>query len=184
MATVTLPHTFAANALAQASQVNANFSSITTEMNGNLDGANIANDSITAAKIVGGAVTTAKIQDDAISTAKIQDAAVTDDKFAPLTISAKTGSYTLTLADYNSLVTMDSASAMNLTIPTNASVAFPTGTAIKVAQLGGGQVTLVPSSGVTMVAYLDGTKIAGRGGAVVLVKTGTNTWLAEGLLVP
>jgi hypothetical protein len=59
---------------------------------------------------------------------------LTSDKVPTVTRSVQTGSYTLVLADAGDLVEMGSGSAQTLTIPTNASVAFPVGT--KIASLG------------------------------------------------
>ena len=100
----------------------------------------------------------------------------------PLTINTQTGtSYTLVLADAPKFVTMSNASASTLTVPPNASVAFPTGTYIEGAQLGAGQVTLTPGSGVT-INGTPGLKIAAQYGTFGLLKTATNTWLAMGRL--
>ena len=49
-----------------------------------------------------------------------------------ITVNAQTGAYTLVLTDANKAVEVTTASAVNLTIPTDASVAFPVGTVIEV----------------------------------------------------
>lgn len=99
-----------------------------------------------------------------------------------LTINAQTGtSYTLVLTDAGKFVTMTNASASTLTVPPNSSVAFPVGTFIEGAQLGAGQVTITPGSGVTINA-VPGLKIAAQYGAFALIKTATDTWLAFGRL--
>lgn len=95
-------------------------------------------------------------------------------------INAQTGtSYTLVLADADYLVTLSNGSAITLTVPTNASVAFPTGTRIDLAQLGAGQVTVAGAGGVTVNAKL-GLKISAQYGRVLLEKYGTNLWLLSG----
>nr|WP_324128882.1 hypothetical protein [Aeromicrobium sp.] len=100
----------------------------------------------------------------------------------PAQINAQTGtSYTLVLADAGKFVTMSNASASTLTVPPNSSVAFPVGTVIEGAQLGAGQVTLTPGSGVT-INGTPGLKIAAQYGSYALVKTATDTWLAVGRL--
>lgn len=97
-------------------------------------------------------------------------------------INAQTGtSYTLVLGDAGDFVTMTNASASTLTVPPNSSVAFPTGTIIEGAQLGAGQVTLTPGSGVT-INGTPGLKVAAQYGTFGLIKTATDTWLAMGRL--
>jgi hypothetical protein len=102
------------------------------------------------------------------------------------TQSAQTGSYTLALTDAGKTVTMDSGSANTLTVPTNASVAFPTGTRIDVLQLGTGQTSIVGDTGVTVYKYniAVGTtaKIAGQYAAATLWKQNTNIWYLVGNL--
>lgn len=97
-------------------------------------------------------------------------------------LNAQTGtSYTLVLGDRAKTVTMNNASANTLTIPTNASVAFPTGTAIVIRQIGAGTTTITADTGVT----LDGTSagsadISDRYKAAVITKVDTNTWYIDG----
>jgi hypothetical protein len=111
-----------------------------------------------------------------------------DASFATLTstrtINAQTGTtYTLVLGDAARLafVTMSNASASTLTVPPNSSVAFPVGSVVEGAQLGAGQVTLTPGSGVT-INGTPGLKIAAQFGSFGLLKTATDTWLAYGRL--
>jgi len=97
-----------------------------------------------------------------------------------LTVNAQTGTtYTLALADGGNVVTMSNASANTLTIPTNASVAFPTGTIILVYQLGAGATTITADTGVTLngISAGSGTMNTQYGG-VSLLKIGTDTWVA------
>jgi 2-keto-4-pentenoate hydratase len=99
-----------------------------------------------------------------------------------LVLNAQTGTgYTLVLTDAGKFVTMTNAAASTLTVPPNSSVAFPVGTFIEGAQLGAGQLTLTPGSGVTVNAT-PGAKIAAQFGAFGLVKLATDTWLAFGRL--
>lgn len=98
------------------------------------------------------------------------------------TINAQTGaSYTLVLADDGALVTLSNGGANTLTIPTNASVAFPTGTVINFMQLGAGVTTIVASAGVTLNGVVAGSApVNKRYSAGSLVKLGTNTWVVSG----
>lgn len=61
--------------------------------------------------------------------------------------NTQTASYTLALADAGKVVELNSATPVILTVPSNASVAFPTDTVIEVCQVGAGQVTVAPDSG-------------------------------------
>lgn len=98
-------------------------------------------------------------------------------------INAQSGtSYTLALGDAGLLLTLNNAGAITLTIPTNASVAFPVGTKIDLAQLGAGQVTVSPAGGVTLNSYLSKVSLAGQYAPGTLKKTATNTWLLIGTL--
>ena len=66
-------------------------------------------------------------------------------------INAQTGTtYTLVLTDNSKLITLSNAGAITLTIPTNATVAFPIGCQIDLVQLGAGAVTVAGVSGVTI----------------------------------
>jgi hypothetical protein len=60
------------------------------------------------------------------------------------------GDYTLTLSDVARIVAFDSASAATLTVPSDASVAFPVGTVINVYRAGTGAVTIAGAAGVTV----------------------------------
>jgi hypothetical protein len=90
--------------------------------------------------------------------------------------------YTLALTDVAQIVTLNNASAITLTVPPNASVAFPIGTQIVLTQFGAGQVTIAPGAGVTLRSFGSALKIAGQWGVATCVKTDTNTWLVFGNL--
>ena len=106
---------------------------------------------------------------------------LTDPKVS-VTNNAQTGtSYTGVLSDASKAVTMDNASANTFTIPTNASVSYPTGTVIVVQQIGAGTTTITGASGVTVNGVSAGSgDLAAQWSAVSLLKTATNTWLAMG----
>jgi alpha-D-ribose 1-methylphosphonate 5-triphosphate synthase subunit PhnH len=96
-----------------------------------------------------------------------------------VTVSSQSASYTLVLGDAAKMVEMNNASANNLTVPPNSSVAFPVGTVIDVLQIGAGQTTIVAGSGVT-INYAIGLKLRAQWSAASLVKRATNTWVAIG----
>lgn len=156
----------------------------------NVTAAKLATDSVTTIKIVDSNVTAAKLATDAVTTAKIQDNAVTQAKLADrtvgsaeldnLTLNAQTGTtYTLVLADAHKLVTLSNASAITLTVPTNASVAFDIGDQVNLLQLGAGQVT-VGGAGVTLRSQGSKLKLNGQYATATLVKIGTDEWVLLG----
>jgi hypothetical protein len=96
-----------------------------------------------------------------------------------LITSAQTASYTLVLSDSSDLVEMSNASANNLTVPLNSSVAFPVGAQIHILQTGAGQTTVVATGGVTINAS-PGLKLRGQWSAATLIKRATDTWVLVG----
>ena len=98
-------------------------------------------------------------------------------------ISQKTAGYTLTaLTERDSLIEMSSASAMTLTIPTDATLNFPIGTTLDILQTSTGQVTIAGAGGVTVNAT-PGLKLRTQWSSVTLLKRAANTWVAFGDLM-
>ena len=96
------------------------------------------------------------------------------------TINAQTGTtYTLVLGDAGDLVTLSNAATVTLTVPTNASVAFPVGTVVDLARLGAGGVTVAAAGGVTVNATPSLT-LRAQYSAATLIKLATDTWLLVG----
>jgi hypothetical protein len=91
--------------------------------------------------------------------------------------------YTLVLTDAGKMIRCTNASAVTVTIPLNATVAFPTGTVIEVRQAGAGQVTISPTGGVTLNSESSMRKTAAQYRGVSLIKVGTDTWDLDGSLV-
>lgn len=102
---------------------------------------------------------------------------------APRTINTQTASYTLQLTDAGGIVEMNVASANNLTVPDNATVAFPVGSQVDICQYGAGQTTIVQGAGVTIVSVSSNKKLAARYGTATLYKRATNEWVLTGNLV-
>jgi len=95
-------------------------------------------------------------------------------------ILSYTASHVLVLSDAGRLILMSSASAQTVTIPANASVAFPIDTEIEIVRWNTGSVTISPASGVTL-ASVDGLcSIGALYGAVSLKKVSTDIWLLTG----
>jgi hypothetical protein len=113
----------------------------------------------------------AGIISDEIGTGNIQ--------LSDLATNAQAASYTLVLADKGKLVEMSNASANNLTVPLNSSVAFPVGSQINILQTGAGQTTVVATGGVTINAT-PGLKLRAQWSSATLIKRGTDTWVLVG----
>lgn len=97
-----------------------------------------------------------------------------------LGINTQTVNYALLLSDAGMLVEMNTAAASNLTIPTNATVAFPILTRIDIVQYGAGQTIVVPSVGVTLRSANGYTKLRTQYSGATLYKRGTNEWVLIG----
>ena len=95
-------------------------------------------------------------------------------------VNAQTGTtYTLAIGDEFLIgVTMNNAASNTITIPTNATVAFPIGTTILITQLGAGATTIAAAGGVTTVVPASSPLAIGAvGGSRVIQKRGTDSWL-------
>jgi hypothetical protein len=94
----------------------------------------------------------------------------------------KTASYNLStdgLSLRDGLIEINSGSGTTLTIPTNATTAFPVGTSIDVLQVGAGQVTVAGAVGVT-VNSTPGLKLRTQWSSATLFKRGTDLWVLMG----
>ena len=99
--------------------------------------------------------------------------------------SDQTADYTAVLTDqYQTLVPMNKATAVAFKIPTNASVAFPVGTAITILNKGAGAVTIsAVTSGTTTVLSAGATAASptlAQYKTAVCIKTATDTWYVVG----
>lgn len=92
-----------------------------------------------------------------------------------MTQNAQTGvTYSFVLTDFTKLVTLSNASAVAVTLPLEATVAWPTGTQLRLLNVGAGTVTVAGAVGVT----INGTPLTlGQYKGANLIKTGTNTWV-------
>jgi hypothetical protein len=98
---------------------------------------------------------------------------------AGIAASTQTASYTAASTDAGTVVEMNSASALNFTVPPNSSVAYDIGTVIMIFQLGAGQVTLVAGAGVTLDTPSSLTTRVQYSTASVR-KRATNEWVVAG----
>jgi hypothetical protein len=93
----------------------------------------------------------------------------------------QTASYTLAIGDAWMGLIMNSATAVNVTVPPNSSVAFQVGTIIPWYGLGAGLITFVAGAGVTLETRAGGTLVSAvqraSGG---LWQRAANTWVVSG----
>jgi hypothetical protein len=99
--------------------------------------------------------------------------------------TANTADYTTVLADsYQVLELMNKATAIAFKIPTNASVAFPVGTALTVLNIGAGTCTIsAVTPGTTTVLSAGATAASptlAQYKSAVCIKTATDTWYVVG----
>ena len=92
--------------------------------------------------------------------------------------------YTLVLADRAMTKTLSNATSCAVTIPTNASVAFPIGSAIVLRVTGAGTIsdyTITAAATVSLDGVATGSCAASAAiKAIVLTKVGTNSWYVDG----
>ncbi|HWQ05863.1 MAG TPA: BppU family phage baseplate upper protein [Feifaniaceae bacterium] len=121
---------------------------------------------------------------DALSPSAIGAAALSDGKVSPeqasATISTYTANHALELSDAGRLILMNLSSAGTLTIPANASVAFPVGAELEVCQYGAGAVTIAAASGVTLVSLDSAVLFAGQYACAALKQVAADVWLLAG----
>jgi len=98
-----------------------------------------------------------------------------------ITENLQTESYTLQLSDRNKVVAMNNPSSATVTIPTNASVAFPIGSIVNVYAMSNQNLTIAGASGVTV---RNAGRLFERYVEVSLRKRATDEWVASGNIVP
>ena len=101
--------------------------------------------------------------------------------------SDQTADYTPVLNDqYQALIPMNKATAVNFTIPTNASVAYPVGTVLTVLNKGAGAVTIkAVTAGTTTVLSAGATAAQptlSQYKSAACIKTATDTWYVVGAI--
>jgi hypothetical protein len=119
-------------------------------------------------------VTDATEATEATSLQQMQGAVLDSQKL--LASRTVTTAATLAAGDANKAVYVNQASLTTnvvVTIPTNATVAFPVGTIIEITAYGAGGAKLSPAGGVTLLGV---TTVMPDWGTVRLVKSGTDSW--------
>ena len=101
--------------------------------------------------------------------------------------TANTADYTAVLADqYQVLEIMNKATPIAFKLPTNASVAFPIGTAITVLNIGAGTCTISAVTPATTTVLSGGAVAASptlaQYKSAVCIKTATDTWYVVGAI--
>lgn len=100
---------------------------------------------------------------------------------AAIAVSTEVGAYGLVLADANNYKLIDSSGgACNVTVPTNATQAFPVGTRIYIEQDHANTVTIVAAGGVTINSRGAVYNLAGNHAVAVLFKKAANLWTLSG----
>lgn len=122
-----------------------------------------------------------------VATGDVLTAAIYNSLTAFTIGSDQTADYTAVLADqYQVLVPMNKATAVAFKIPTNASVAFPVGTAITILNKGAGAVTIsAVTSGTTTVlsaGSVPASPTLAQYKTAVCIKTATDTWYVVGAI--
>jgi hypothetical protein len=101
-------------------------------------------------------------------------------------IDAKTANYTPVLADADQkLITVNSTSNLEVTIPTNGNVAYPTGTVLNFVRINTGDVTIKAVTPATTTISSTGAtaaqpKLRAQFSAASCVKVATDTWYVIG----
>lgn len=92
-----------------------------------------------------------------------------------------TTTYTLALTDGGTALEFTNTAGCFVTIPAQATVAFPLGWQVELRQIGVGAVTVGVGSGISTPILRMGTLVSAGPGAVLgLANRGTNSWLLSG----
>ena len=117
------------------------------------------------------------VADDSITAAKLGSATI-DEK---TTANTTSNNYTLALTDKNKFIKMSITSTANtVTVPTNASVAFPVGSQIHIIQYGSGKTQVIPVSGTVILYATPGAYLRAQYSSATLLKCDTNIWMLMG----
>lgn len=162
-------------AIASGSVVNADISAAAA-----IDKTKISGTAIVASDV--GTITSTMIADGTIANVDISSAAAIErNKIADISVDTKTGNYTLALTDKNKVIEMNIGSANTLSVPTNASVAFPIGTQITVSQYGSGKTQIVAvTPATTTIRSTPGSYLRAQYSSATLIKRATDEWYLFG----
>lgn len=207
---INIPFNFQVGFPVVAQQHNSNNTEIANFCTSLQNGTNFGTGVIGTATITAGAITTALLADGNVTSAKLAGSlALTTPNIGVATatqltvglttvplpangvvvqgsvvyhleINQQAASYTLVLSDDGKMIEINNAAAVNVTIPTNASVAFPVGTQITFLQTGAGQITFIPASGPTTIIGNPGVKTRAIWTGATLIQRAADTWVVVG----
>ena len=125
------------------------------------------------------------LKDGVVSTPKLDSTVQTKlsaiDSLSVITATTQSGTtYTLALSDASTAVEFTSSSAVTVTVPSNASVAFPVGTVIELVQFGSGILTVAAAGGVTIRSANNLLSARTQYSTLSLRKRATNEWVLAG----
>ena len=107
------------------------------------------------------------------------------DTLAPApVVTESTTARTLGLADAGVYLRCTNAGATAVTVPPQASIAWPANTEVHIRRAGAGDLTLTPGSGVTLHAPAGGTLVLADRMSVTLKRVAANVWDVIGQTVP
>jgi hypothetical protein len=105
--------------------------------------------------------------------ASLQETTVNGSVIALRSENTTTTSKSLALADRDKVVACTNTSAITITVPTDASVNFPTGAVVFITRLGTGSVTLAAQAGATITK----SGLLGANEEIYVRKRAANTWV-------
>ena len=94
----------------------------------------------------------------------------------PITTTA----YQPELTDNGKLTTLDNVGAIGVTIPLNATTAFPIGAQLNFAQINDGTVTFIPATNAVIIGATPGFRLRTKWSTATITKIATNTWILVG----
>jgi hypothetical protein len=153
---------------------------------GSVSATELAAGSLTAADAAADLATQAELDtlsgdvDTALAALDVVDADLQAQMFTVVD-NTQTASYQLVIGDAGKQVSMNVAGANDLTVPANATVAFPVNTVIHVYQYGAGTTTIVAAGGVTIRSFGPSLVSGGQYALMTLRKRATNEWELSGL---
>jgi hypothetical protein len=97
-----------------------------------------------------------------------------------LAVNEKTSGYTVALADKNNLISVNSSSNLQITVPANSTTAFPAGSQINIFRRGTGTVQIV-GAGTAVIVGTPGFYLRARYSSATLIKLdGADNWALVG----
>lgn len=195
MAVLSGLNTFNNGDVIDAPQMNTNFQQVKNFVEALSAGSNFDAGAINSEDIASNAITNAKIAAGAVGSANLASSLslVTPDIGVATgqslncigavvdhpTTNQRTTSYTLALTDDGKFIDVDSTSNLIITVPTTASVNFPSGSKITIIRVNTGTVTVQGDTGVTVNAT-PGNKLRDRWSVATLICRGTDSWVLTG----